>query len=846
MRALKITSILLLILVLIPVIAVSFFGGPIAKAVVNSLNNRLQTEIKVASYDVSFWANFPSLSVDLTDVTVAGSDGSDLLMAEQLSCLLDLGSLFGKIRVEEIVVSEGSLNLIVDVDGNTNYQLTGYTPIGEEVPVDPDAKVTEFAIVDARLKGMEISYRDAQLQVYLNGNIDQLSFSGYFGADEYIMATEGLLNIYHLEQEGTRYLNETQMSLKAQTRVDNVKGSYTFAPLKVETGDLEFSIVGDLTPTEDGLMTDLRVESQSGSLEDVIDLIPPAHVGNLGELEASGELELTGSLNGEWTVRKYPKMDGQLLFTNGRVGSPRTNVGAKDLNLRARFVYLDGPTGGVQSFAIEELTGLFRGEPFSMRLSMEDLDNPKIELSANGSFPLGSLPAIIGEGPLTEGEGFMRIKDLRVAGRYEDMLRPRRMGRVEAGGSITFENGELTLNENKLRFPSGTLQLRNNEMELTDFVFEGPGTEISFTGKATNLIPVLFADSLNTNDAELIFDARVTGESFDIDELIKLGGPTEAEEEQAAVEGKTDSLLAKSVARRAQITDLLRGRFDAVVQEWNYENIEGENFRGQLIFEPRRLDVTGITDAMEGRLEIDGEVYFQDLLRVEGRVKAISIDAEEFFRQSENFGQEVLTDNNIEGKMDASLWIQAYFTLENEMDYEKLHVLAGVDISNGELHDFPMLESFAFALKAGDLERVRFTRLRNFFEIVDETIYIPRMFIQSSAANLEISGSHTFNQYLDYFIKVNAGQAIKNKISKHNDGLEILPASRNGFFNLYYTVEGPLETFAVESDKRAVKNDFSRSEYRKERVRKQLEELFAEPIELLEAAADTADEVGSE
>jgi hypothetical protein len=50
----------------------------------------------------------------------------------------------------------------------------------------------------------------------------------------------------------------------------------------------------------------------------------------------------------------------------------------------------------------------------------------------------------------------------------------------------------------------------------------------------------------------------------------------------------------------------------------------------------------------------------------------------------------------------------------------------------------------------------------------------------------------------------------------------------------------------VDSDKRAVKNDFSRSEYRKERVRKQLEELFAEPIELLEAAADTADEVGSE
>ncbi|MEM9930970.1 MAG: hypothetical protein AAF840_14205, partial [Bacteroidota bacterium] len=103
-----------------------------------------------------------------------------------------------------------------------------------------------------------------------------------------------------------------------------------------------------------------------------------------------------------------------------------------------------------------------------------------------------------------------------------------------------------------------------------------------------------------------------------------------------------------------------------------------------------------------------------------------------------------------------------------------------------------------------------------------------------SALNLEISGSHTFNNYLDYFIKVNAGQAIANKIGRHDRALEILPARRNGFFNLYYTVNGPLESYAVESNKRAVKNDFSRSEYRKNRVRRQLAELFAEPIELLE------------
>ena len=179
-------------------------------------------------------------------------------------------------------------------------------------------------------------------------------------------------------------------------------------------------------------------------------------------------------------------------------------------------------------------------------------------------------------------------------------------------------------------------------MVLTDFAFSGPGTEISFTGKATNLIPVLFADSLNTNDAELDFEARLTGEAIDLDELLSLAGPTEEEEELAEAAGQTDSLRAKTMARRTQITDLLRGRFDAEVDNWNYGEIEGEDFKGQLFFEPRKLDVTGITQSMEGELKVDGTVYFAELQRVEGRVRAKAIDVNEFFRQSENFSQEVL------------------------------------------------------------------------------------------------------------------------------------------------------------------------------------------------------------
>ena len=261
--------------------------------------------------------------------------------------------------------------------------------------------------------------------------------------------------------------------------------------------------------------------------------------------------------------------------------------------------------------------------------------------------------------------------------------------------------------------------------------------------------------------------------------------------------------------------------------------MHGTDFRGQLVFLPGRLDVRGLTAAMGGRFRVDAITYFEDSTTVDARVAAEEVDASEFFRQCDNFGQKVLTASHLIGRLNAQLLLDMTYDATGALDYESLGVRASLEVLNGELRDFGMLENFAFALKAGDLERVRFTRLANVFEIWDRTIYIPAMFVQSSAINLTLSGSHTFDQYLDYSVKVNAGQVVTNKLSRHDSALEVLPA-RNGLFNVYYTVRGPLESYAVQSDKRVVKANFSRSLYRRDRIRRELSARFRTPITLFD------------
>ena len=823
MRFLKFTGLTLLMLLLLPFVAVELFGGPIARQVVRALNSRLQTEIVIEQYDLSLLHSFPYLSADLQGVTVAGSDGSELLAADHVGCLLDLGSLFGKVRISGIRVENGKLQLFTDQDGNTNYQLAGYTSVGDQ---GADAGAVEFAAERARLRNVVLVYQDARLRTDALLTVEDATFSGNFGRREYVLQTAADLLIAYVDQDGYRYLDRQDVRLQSTTTVNNEVGGYAFAPLHLQAGDLELEATGYLTPTDDGLTTALTLSSNSGNLEDVLNLIPPAYAGAFSGLETRGSLLLSAEVNGAWTSTAYPRIDGRLSFTDGRVGSPRMDLTARDLDLRATFAYLDGPRGGVQTFAIERLTGTFDGEPFDLKLRLEDLADPVITFSADGSLPLSTLTAFLEPDRLTEANGLLRFRDLTLSGRYADMTVPRRMGRVASTGVLTVEDGELTLGDHHIRFPKGRMELTDNRLSIEGLAVTMDNTDLHFSGNATNLIPVLFADSLNSQDAALQFDATLTGSRLDLYEVLSLSGPP-------------DSVSAAAPAPRAPLTDFLNGRFAVELDAWSWEKMHGEDFRGELEFRPGRLDVRGISAAMDGEFRLDATSYFQAPSLIEARVTAQGVDAEEFFYQSDNFDQAVLTSENIEGTLNARLLLDIYYDSLGTVDYDRLKVLAGVEILDGELQDFAMLENFAFALKAGDLERVRFTRLANYFEISEGTLYIPVMYIQSSAINLTLSGTHTFEQYLDYYVKVNAGQVIANKLSRHDDRLEVLPA-RNGLFNVYYTIRGPLESYLVESDKRAVKADFLRSETRRDRIRRALEARFRTPIEL-GAPADEED-----
>ena len=263
------------------------------------------------------------------------------------------------------------------------------------------------------------------------------------------------------------------------------------------------------------------------------------------------------------------------------------------------------------------------------------------------------------------------------------------------------------------------------------------------------------------------------------------------------------------------------------IDDFNYNKIEGRNFEGSLAIDDGEALLDGDVEAMDGSINLEGKIYFEDEPRLKTNLICKDIDVYKFFYQSENFGQDFLVADNLKGKLNSNISINAFFDEKGNFLYDKLRVLAGVSIRDGELMDFEMLEYFSSFIKIKDLKHIKFVNMENWLEIRKEKFYLPAMFIQTNAVNLTVTGEHSFEHDIDYGVKVNAGQVLMNKFKKHNPLLKPQKAKKKGFFDLHYAITGTLDDYDVKTDKRGVQSDFENSERRKTEIKNTLEKEFA-------------------
>jgi len=817
----------------------SLFEKQIGDRIIGLLNQQLTTQLTVGDMDLTALRTFPYLAANLRDVRLDDTYGDALLEARTLSFRFGLLSvLSSNYEVKSVKVSQGLLAIHTDQRGANNYEVYRTS----DQPGNNSDSDTGIKLEEAILEDMDITYDNRQTEQRVDLLLDRATFSGAFSSRQFTLESDADLLSKGIQVGDTRYLVRKKVGYQAALQVDLTEGIYRLDKVEVDVDGNVFAISGVTEKWEEGLYYDLLVNNEAGSIEGVLQLLPEDLSQALGEFRSRGSFTFQASIKGPATRTQSPEIRADLSLDQGRLIHPAMPSDFKDVSFKASFQNGKDRNNETTVIAIRNFTGYFNRQLTEMQLEVQNLDDPSIDFSLNGAVPMGAVYGLFGSPSITDGSGELELQNLRVQGRYEDMIRTSRISRVQSTGRLEFDDASLTINDEQMVFDRGTLDLNGNQLEVNGLKLIGANSDMVLEGTAFNVLPVLFADSTNSQRASLEFQANLTADQIDISKLLTVFSLKVAEQDTLHAQvAQVDSIKTATVQKQQRLINLLKGRFETNIKQFTYQDIAGSDFNGQLEFSTNQIAIKGSTNAMQGQIDLDGRLFFLRQPSLEATLIGEGLDINTFFQQTNNLGQQVLTSDNISGTLATKTKIYAFWDNRGNFQPAQMRILSAVAIEDGQLRDFGLMENFSTFVNINDLKNIQFTRIENYLEIADNRIYLPAMFIQSNAMNLTVSGEHDFTNNFEYNIQVNAGQVLTNRFKKHDPKLRPIKSKQKGFFNLYYRVYGDLDNYEFESSKRRVEADFARSQYRKREIQRALIAEFG-PIELVQEPDTWADE----
>jgi AsmA-like C-terminal region len=816
-------------------ILAALFKEQIGKRVLQEVNKELKTELKIGSFDLSLIRDFPNAAVYLNTISLKDLSGGTLLKAEKLSFRFGLFSIFGSnINIKKVVIENGALNIKYDSRGLANFDIFK----GTSTKKKSDSDIV-FMLEEALLKNIELSYQDLPATQNCSMHIENALFSGEFSDKKFTLESEAELTSHFVDMAGTRYLPEKKWSYTAAIQVDRTQNLYQFDKVTMTLEGNTLNLGGKVIATDAYTNFDLNLGSKECDLSSVLALLPPAYQSYFSDFKSSGTFTLSGGVKGKKGGAENPSIRLDAVLKNGEIQSQKLSNVLENVNFKASLSNEPSHSNKDMVFEITNFKGNFDKKPLDFRLKVENFDDPLLNFAINGTLPLASVYGLLNDPNITNGDGEIIVNHLSASGRYADMQTKATMQNVQVAGEVNFNNASLTIRKEAIIFKTGTFKLNNNNLDMSKIRIEGAGCNALIEGSFFNFIPVLLSDSLSYGKTPLEFKATLFASELDADRLMALTTVSEkevaAQQKEAVNTGKKRGVLHDTPTTAAEATnehrqnimEILDGVFEAQIEHLNYDKIDGENFDGEILFNQNELIITGDVETMGGKINLQSVLYATDKPHIKAILNCEKINSTTFFRQCNNFGQRILQDKNIAGTLNTKMAINAFWDKNNTFLMDKLHVLSWLEVQNGTLKDVEMLKGFSTYVKLADLEQIKFTNMENWFEVKNRKIYIPVIDLRSNALNMTFSGEHSFNQDINYNIKVNGAQVLINRFKKHDSSLEPQADVASGLFNLYFNMAGNLDKdYKVKPAKKLVKAEFEHSQIYKKQIQTALDNAF--------------------
>ncbi|WP_170172636.1 YhdP family protein [Hymenobacter rigui] len=726
---------------------------------VTGLNRYLCVPVQASRLEVSALDQFPRLSVTLHDVTVHGSLPSDtvqLARARRLYCAFNVWDVVsGQYRIREITLTDARVHIRRNQQGVGNYHLL----CPDTAATSPDDAPFRLALEGIRLERVAVVYEDASRQQRIALRAPDVQARVTIAGPLVIVKAAGATEVQTVRLGTDDYFQQKQLQLQATVAIDRARQQLAIQSSTIGIGPARYEVAGTIG-YQAAPHLDLRCEATGADIQAVLALLPPRLTRAVAGYRSRGQVYFGGTVQGEWSEAHNPAVQVRFGCRNASFFHPKYQQAVEQVSLTGTFSNGAARSTRTTVLSLQNVHGQLAGRPFSGVLRLENFQNPQLTLTARANVDLSRAVRFFPVSAVQSAQGTAQVA-LQLNGPLRT-IRTQPTAR-QASGQLTFQGVALRLRDFRQPFTglTGELALRGSDVAFTGLRgrlgssdFQAQGVLHNVTGWAAS------------PGQPLRVQAAVVANLLDFNQLLYVYQPRKS---PAAVSPRPASgglhvpaTLALSVQVQAR--------------QVRFRRLRGRQLRGTLRLQNQVFSSPGLTLlAAGGQVSVRGTVDARraSLLKASTVASCQQLPLDSLFYVFEDFGQQFLTARHLRGRLTATAESDTYFDAHLTPLTERLEAEVHATIHDGQLLNFEPLQRLSLVADRATLRHLRFAELHNSLYVQSRTVYIPQMDIRSNvraASLIRVTGTHTFDQQLDYHVQIPLLPGLLPRAAARADG----------------------------------------------------------------------------
>lgn len=786
-KTLKIFGITFLVIIILAGLAVAslfVFEKDIKNAAVNQLNSYLNdgVEIKVRDIKLSFFEDFPRISMSFSDLRIPESkkiNNKDLLKAGTVFCSFNIWDIVsGEYKI--IALGADNLEVYPSIDNRGNDNFSGIFKSNNN---NQDTGTTRVDLKEIIIKKLKLVYTDKSKKFQSSIQSEKIIASAIYSDKETQLNMNGDLFFDSLIIKSGVYLRSRPILFDISAARDNEKKIITLNESSLSFSELRFKLGGSYS--ENGEY-DLDLKGNEIKITELLQLIPPQFLTEIENIESEGNLDLHAHISGD--EKELNRLDADFSIDNGKLLNKSEDVELKDIKLSGTL--RNGHKSDKALLNIKNIKAGFNTEVFQGAIFLQNFENPDLKVDLQGSIDVGVIGKLFTV-PGWNAEKGTLSGEFRIEGNLAQIEENPSSGvligalkliditlKDEGSGKLISElNGEILLDGKDLNIP----ELKGKS---------GQGEEWIIRGKSENLYNYIFG-----KNQTLKIKGDFASNLLIIDSWL----------------GKDDSdKKSESNSAGVGIPSGVELDLKIDIDEVRWAKFIGKKIIGNAFVSRDFVKVENLKmNAMEGEFILQAKAYINSKNEyvVNADLKTKGVEISKLFYECNNFGQNEITDKNLTGKLQSEIQFASVWDKNFEVDAKRMYVFAKLKIEKGQLKNYEPLKSLSKFIKVSELENIQFATLENEIEIRDEKIFIPAMELKNNALNLFVEGVHSFENRVEYHLKIRLSELIsaKYKKQKNLDEFEDDPQNQKAL-NLFILMKGLIDDLKITYDGKAARN----------------------------------------